>query len=176
MRRGIATLQVELGPWSGRAWRFHGRRYAADDHGGSLRVTGRYHRGSDRFPDEETWPALYLALAPEVALGERLRHLSAETLGTLRSQRLTELDVRLGAVIDWRSLAGVGMSLDELCAPDYARTHELALAARRTGAEGMLLPSCTRLPPGVLVVFPDLLRPDSVVTIVGSVDPALTIP
>jgi hypothetical protein len=73
-------------PWSGIVWRCHSRRYPGDDAGGSLRTTGRFHRGSDTFTSSETWPALYTGLAPHVALGERLRHTTSQALAQLADQ------------------------------------------------------------------------------------------
>ena len=166
--------------WSGFAWRFHNQRYAADSHGGSLKVTGRYHRGRDRFPEADTWPALYLALNPHIALGERLRHTTPELLASLNGQRLTELQVALHRVLvgcllpDCARSAIPGVTENDLCRPyDYAKPHELAAAARAIGAEGMLVPSCTGFTDGNLVVFPDHLDANSTIVVVHSEDPTL---
>lgn len=168
-----------IGSWSGRAWRFHNRRYAATSHGGSLTVTGRYHRGRDHYPEEATWPALYLALGPHIALGERVRHTSPELLASLNEQRLSELQTVLYRVLlgcqlpDCVKLNVAGLAEDVLCAPDYARTHGLAAAARFLGAEGLLVPSCTRFGGGSLVRFPDLLDARSTLVVISSEDPTL---
>jgi hypothetical protein len=73
-RARAAVAAEPLAPWSDRAWRMHKRIYAALDDGGSRLRSGRYHRAPDRFPPpHRTWPALYLARAPETALGETMR-------------------------------------------------------------------------------------------------------
>lgn len=55
---------------SSEVWRAHDGRYDAASYGGALRFSARFHRAPDSFPLDQTFPALYLALAPEVALGE----------------------------------------------------------------------------------------------------------
>ena len=96
--RAIASCPIV--PWAGTAWRFHGRRYDATDHGGSLLFTARYNRGLDRFPLDQTWPVLYLALGPHIALSERLRHTTPDLLSSLNGRRLSELRVELASVLD----------------------------------------------------------------------------
>jgi hypothetical protein len=86
-------------PWSGQVWRCHSRKYAGDDAGGSLKTTGRFNRGADKFATHETWSALYTSLALHVALGERLRHTTSSSLRTLANQRLSRLHVKLQAVL-----------------------------------------------------------------------------
>lgn len=39
----------------------HKRRYRTEDSGGALSVSGRYNLGLDRFDEEESFAALYLA-------------------------------------------------------------------------------------------------------------------
>ncbi len=108
-------------PWSGTAWRFHGCRYDATSVGGALRISGRYHRGLDFFPGPETWPALYLALAPHIAIAERLRHTSPETFTKISTQCLSELRIDLRAVVDCcadperLTPAFPGLALADLC-------------------------------------------------------------
>jgi len=177
----VRTLPVI--PWSGFAWRFHRRTYEALDPAGSLRVPGRFHRGR---------ATLYLALGPHVALGERLRHLDPDDprqLASLNEFRLTRLRVRLGAVLDCcerrgrRRACGVsaipGLSLDDLCLsadlvkPPDTPSQRFGEAAYLAGVEGLLVPSCTRFASGNLVVFPENLRPDTVLAVVGSEEPTL---
>lgn len=55
---------------------------------------------------------------------------------------------------------------------DYRVTHLIAHAAR-IRAEALRIPSCTRLPGGNLIIFPDRLLPDSKIEIVGAIDPRL---
>jgi hypothetical protein len=94
--------RLDFRPWAGPAWRAHRRKYAAADPGGSLRVSGRYNRGLDAFPPEQAFPALYLALGPEICLGEVLRHITPDLLLFLNDYRLTELAVELTGVLDCR--------------------------------------------------------------------------
>lgn len=163
----------------GEVWRCHGRKYPGDSAGGSLVASGRYHRARDRFPAEETWPALYTALAPHVALGEQLRHTSADVLSRLATLRMSRLRVHLHAVIvacDPHGCGDIelpGVRLQDLCDPrDYRRTHRIGEAARAV-AEALMIPSCTRFPEGNLVIFPDRLRPGSAITVLDTVDPDL---
>jgi RES domain-containing protein len=167
-------------PWSGRTWRFHSRRYEAISAAGSLKVTGRFHRGLDQFDERDCWPALYLALKPHIALGERLRHTSAQTLAQIKTQRLTELNITLEAVLDCCAGCGCtesavsGIAIGELCTADYVVTHALAAAARMRGVEAIMVPSCTGFRGGNLVLFPDPLRPQSTIDVVGLEQPILT--
>lgn len=173
-RTAIANIQP--GPWKGRAWRFHRRTYGATDAGGALLVSGRYHRGSDQFPRSEVWAALYLALSPEVSLGEVLRHSSPGLLPRLNEYRLSELEVELESVLDCRDAASLGLAPDDLIRDyDFAITQEIAAAAIAQGAEGTLVPSATGLGDN-LVVFPAQLHTPSRLAIVGSRDPRLYVP
>lgn len=88
--------------WEGRLWRAHARRYPATDPGGSLRTSGRYHRGRDQFPEVRAFSALYLSTGPEICLGEVYRHVNPELLGSLNNLRVSELSVRLTAILDCR--------------------------------------------------------------------------
>lgn len=154
----------------------HRRKYAATDPGGSRRVSGRYHRGLDRFPEDEVWPALYLSLAPEVCLGEILRHVSADLLPQLNDFRISELSLQLVAVADCRDAGALGLTLDDLCDDfDYRATQAIAAAAIASGAEGVLVPSATRLGDN-LIVFTTRLRPESRITVVSSREPRLYVP
>ena len=167
-----------IGPWTGDAWRCHSRRYAGRDPGGSIKATGRYHRGRDRYPASETWPALYAALAPHVALAEMLRHTRA--MPELATKRITRLRVALSAVLDGTGLLrgdpSNTLAIDDLCRPvNYAVTHAIADAARARGAEALLMPSCTRLDRNILVIFPDRLRAGSSISVLETEDPDLFI-
>ncbi len=148
--------------WRGSVWRTHNVRYQPTDHGGSLRLSGRYHQAVDLFPVDQTWPALYLSLGPEVSLGEVVRHVSSNTqLQRLNNFLLSEIAVELEEVIDGRGLAVIGLTSDELCPDlDYRLTQGLAAAAVGRGAEGIIVPSCTGLGDN-LVVFPDRMQPAS---------------
>ncbi|MBI4496616.1 MAG: RES family NAD+ phosphorylase [Chloroflexi bacterium] len=171
-----AIANVHPGPWSGPAWRFHRRTYAATDSGGSLVVSGRYHRAADQFPRSQVWAALYLALGPEVSLAEVLRHFTPPLLPQLNEYRLSELAVELGAVLDCRDAAALGLSPGALVRDyDFTLTQEIAAAAIAHGAEGILVPSATALGDN-LVVFPAQLRSTSRLTVVGGRDPRLYVP
>ena len=177
----VAIAHCPVRPWTGIVWRYHARKYSGDDAAGSLKATGRFHRGSDKFPVSATWMALYTSLAPQVALGERLRHTQPSTLGKLAHQRQSRLRVELQAVLNLcnepacTGLNVSGLSKADLChARDYERCHQIAQAARQP-AEAMLVPSCTNFPEGNLLLLPDRLLPGSGLTIEETVDPDLFI-
>lgn len=164
------------GPWKGQAWRFHRRTYGATDSGGALLVSGRYHRAPDQFPRPEVWSALYLALSPEAALGEVIRHFTPPLLPQLNEYRLSEIEVELEAVLDCRDAAAFGLSPEDLIRDyDFATTQEVAAAAIAQGAEGVLAPSATGLGED-LVVFPAQLRSGSSLAVASSRDPRLYVP
>jgi len=169
-----ATLWASQGvSWTSAAWRAHRSKYIATDPGGSRRVSGRYHRGLDQFPEDRIWPALYLSLSPEVCLGEIFRHVSADLLPRLNDYRLTELRVELSFVVDIRDPGVIGCSLDDLCHDtSYEISQRIAAQAIAGGAEGILVPSATRLGDN-LIVFPRQLRPASSLTVVRSRAPHL---
>jgi len=122
------------------------------------------------------WAALYLALSPEVSLGEVLRHFSPQLLPQLNEYRLSELEVELEAVLDCRDAAALGLSPEDLIRDyDFAITQEIAAAAIAQGAEGMLVPSATGMGDN-LVVFPAQLHTTSRLAVVGSRDPRLYVP
>lgn len=176
----VAALETcPINAWSGDVWRCHSRRYGGDDAAGSLKSTGRFNRGTDKFEVSEIWPALYTSMAPHVALGERLRHTTPRSLSQLGNQRLSRLRVRLHAVLDLcaatgcADLAVVGLDMDSLCRPaDYEKSHRLAQIARDR-AEALLVPSCTRFAEGNLIVFPDRLLAESSIVVEETVDPDL---
>ena len=171
-----AIARIPQASWKGRAWRMHFRTYAATDPGGSRRVSGRYHRATDQFSAGRVWPVLYFALAPEVCLGEILRHLTADDLLRLNDYRLTELDVDLMAVLDCRDATAIGLRARDLIQDrDFSATQELAAAAVAREAEGILVPSATGLGDN-LVIFSDGLRDSSRLNVVGSRDLRLYIP
>lgn len=163
-------------PWAGRAWRLHRRRYSGTDPAGSLTVSGRYHRASDQFPADQTWPALYLALTPEGSLGEFLRHFGPELMLRLNEYRLTDLEVELAAAFDCRDASALGLAPDALVGDyDFTTTQEIAAAASDKGAEGLLVPSATGLGDN-LVIFPSQLGDTSRLVVTGSRDPRLYVP
>ena len=135
------VAQREAQRWQGRVWRAHRRVYAATDHGGSLRFSARYNRGSDQFPEDQVWAALYLALGAEVPLGEILRHISPEDTADLNEYRLSERAVELAAVLDCREATALGLGSNDLIRDyDFTATQEITAAAMAQGAVGILVP------------------------------------
>ncbi len=152
------------------------RTYGATDSGGALLVSGRYHRAPDHFPRSEVWAALYLALSPEVSLGEVFRHFTPQLLPQLNEYRLSELDVELDAVLDCRDAAAFGLSPEDLIRDyHFAMTQEIAAATIAQGAEAILVASATGLGDN-MVVFPAQIHGTSRLSIVGSRDPRLYLP
>ncbi len=143
------------------------------DPAGSLKVSGRFNRGLDHFPVEETWSVLYLALGRDVALAEMIRHLTPELLLRVRNKRLSELQLDLCLVIDCRDLARLGVSPDDFFHDtNYRIPQELGKAAYARGVEAMLVPSATLLGDN-LIVFNRNLAESARITVIGSVDPRL---
>jgi len=105
---------------------------------------------------------LYTALGPEIALGEAIRYLSP-TMRKIADYRLTEVALTLAAVLDLRDVATHGIDdtilLDDY---DYTTAHSIAGAAVRRGADGLLVPSATRLGHNI-IVLPDNLGPRTAV-------------
>ncbi len=177
-----AVAARPLVPLAAVAWRLHARHRAADDDGGSLRYTARYHRAAADYPaPRRHWRALYLALAPEVAVAEGLRYAQAGL--RLQPQRLSELAVQLSAVLDCSDPAVVGLTHADLWQPipgsppaslkalegAYLISQRLAWVARARGAEALIVPSATRLGNN-LVLFKDRLRPGSSIRVVAGRD------
>jgi RES domain-containing protein len=159
--------------WEGRVWRMHKRRYAATNPGGARKVSGRYNRGLDRYPEAESFPALYLATSAEVCLGEVYRHVTPKLLPSLNDFRLSELSVRVEEVVDCREPAPLGLRFDDLVHDtDYEATQAIGAAAFADGLEGLLVPSATRLGDN-LILLPDNLRAGSRIEVVSSRDPRL---
>jgi hypothetical protein len=91
----------------------------------------------------------------------------------LNSYRLSEVEIDLGSVIDCRVLGELGTPVDELIQDtDYRVTQSIAKSAISTGAEGIIVPSATRLGDN-LVIFPDHMKPGSRLEVIGSRDPVL---
>lgn len=164
------------GPWNGRAWRFHRRKYPATDPGGSLHVTGRFNHGRDHFPEDDVWPALYLSLGPDVCMGEVFRHVTPATLARLNDYRLSEVVMRLECVADCRDCTFLGIPVDALLHDtDFAVGHALAEAAIERNVEALLVPSATRLGDN-LIAFPLTYRATSVSDTISHRDPSLYVP
>lgn len=170
----VAVAKLPVAPWIGSTWRSHRISYGATDWGGSLRVSDRYHRAPDRFPPDQTWPALYLALSYGVCMGETMRHLPTDApISMLGHFCLSEIEVALRAVIDCRDVSILGISPDNLLRDfDYDAGQELAAAVRARGCDGLLISSATLLPDAALIVFPDMIQSDSL-RIIRSIAPRL---
>jgi RES domain-containing protein len=158
-------------PVKGAVWRGHRRRYAAIDHGGSLRSSARFHQAAKDFPTGPTWPALYTAFDLAVALGELQRNVRSEEID---QYRLTEIWVQLDEVLDCRDLAALGLvEADLFDNTDFETPRALAAAAIERNVEGIFVPSASRLGDN-LIIFPHLVRARSVVVEVRTIDPVLT--
>lgn len=163
--RAVAACPII--PWAGEAYRFHSRRYEATDPGGSLLHPGRYHDG---------WPALYTCVRAEAAVGEFLRHSSPGALGRLVIMRLTRLSVEVGAILDCRDMAAMGLTPDDvLHDTDYRLTQQIGAASIALGVEGILVPSATLLGEN-LVLWASRLRATSRIAILSSEDPRFFVP
>ncbi len=168
-----AIAALRPAPWNGQAWRLHRSKYEAIDATGSLRVSGRYNRGLDQFSEAEAWPALYLALRAETALGETIRHVTPQRLERLNELRLSELNVELSVVLDCRDSGALGLTAGHLVRDyDFEVTQELAAAAIAAHSEAILVPSATGLGDN-LIVFPSRLHPASRLTVVEDWEPQL---
>jgi RES domain-containing protein len=163
--------------WQGSAWRMHKRKYPAADPGGSLKISGRYNRGLDKFSPDRVWPALYLSTRAEVCLGEVLRHVSSPAqLAALNAYELSELRLELHAMLDCRDVLALGLGPPDLLHDtDYDIPQNLAAAAMDRSAEALLVPSATQLGENIIVLAARL-RPDSVVELVSSRNPQLYVP
>ena len=97
-----------------------------------------------------------------------------QTLVDKMCRCFSKLFVELSAVLDCRDVSPLAVSLGELFHDtNYELGQELAAAAIRRNCEELVLPSATRLPDDVLVIFTDSLRPTSRIELVEYVDPAL---
>lgn len=138
-----------------------------------MTVSGRYNRGRDRFPPEQSWAALYLALDAETCLAELMRHITPVLLPTLNDYRLSQIDVALSAVADIQRPSECGIDVARLVDDwDYALPQALAREAFAQGCEAMLVPSATLLGNNI-VVFPQNLHDDSGLMMNSSRDPRL---
>ncbi|HEY7031146.1 MAG TPA: RES family NAD+ phosphorylase [Thermomicrobiales bacterium] len=167
----LAVASADIIPFKQAVWRGHRRRYQPLDPSGSLRRSGRFHRATDQFPSNQTWPALYTACDLATALGEIQRSIVRQD--DLIDMRFTEIWVEFDSVVDCRDLGALGLRFDDLFDDfDYGRGHALALAALGRQAEGLLVPSATRLGAN-LIIFPHRQRSRSVLVEVRSIDPRL---
>lgn len=163
----IAATQARH--FHGRVWRVHWREVAAGDWSLSLRTSGRYHRGLDLFPADQTFPALYTSLAPEIAIWEMVRRSAARNLAFLKNNVLTELEVTLGQMLDISDPTTVGLTQADLTSSEFRPCQELAAVARSQGHQGLLVPSAA-LPGHNLVFLPDNLAESASIHVVLSVE------
>lgn len=168
-------------PWSGIVWRAHSRRYSAIDPGGSLRGSGRYHRGADYFPPEQAFAVLYTSVSDAVVTWEIIRGSMRGRAGAvgsrLRAVNLAKLRVRLHAVLDLRDPIPSGLARAALTSDNYSLTQAIGSAAFARGLEGLLVPSATGVgEPGdnynVIILMANL-RPGSEVSFIESTRPNL---
>lgn len=97
-------------------------------------------------------------------------------MAQLNDYRLSELDVELDAVLDCRDARVLGLTRADLIRDyDFTITQEIGAAVVDRGAEGILVPSATRLGDN-LVVFPVKRLDTSRLVVLGSQDPRLYIP
>ena len=75
-------------------WRCHRAGYPADSAGGSLRISGRFHKATDTSPAHETWPALYSACSAAIALGEVVRNIQDDFSNRLVDLHMSKMDAR----------------------------------------------------------------------------------
>jgi hypothetical protein len=105
--------------------------------------------------------------------GSRGRGCRTPCLPSLNDYRLSELSVRVRAVLDCRDPVPLGVRFDDLVHDtDYEATQAIGAAAFADGLEGLLVHSATRLGDN-LILFPDNLRPGSRIEVVSSRDPRL---
>ncbi len=135
----------------------------------SLRTSGRYHRGLDLFPPEQTWPALYTSLSPEIAIWEIVRRSAARTLGYLANNLLSEIEVTLGRLVDLSEPTVAGLTLADLTGADHRLCQEIGAVATALGYRGLLVPSAA-LPGLNLVILARNLPEPSAMRVVSSVE------
>jgi hypothetical protein len=109
-------------------------------------------------------------------MGELMRHLTPEMLQMLNNYRLSRLFVALSQVLDLWASHGLATQIHALLTSDVdlVFTRLLGRIAYEQGAEGILVPSATRLGMN-LVIFPDNVLPASQIALVDSQAPRLTI-
>jgi len=170
------STDKHIGPWSGFVWRTHSRRYRADSSEGSKRYSGRFNRGLDDDSSTTRWPALYTACSELIALSETVRNIQNDHANRLSNLRLSSLEVHLDRVLYAHAFTNgkpqqlFGIDFDRQCeGSDYHATHEFARLVRDQ-AEDMLVPSCSGLHQGNLIIFPDRMAADSVINVVESIN------
>jgi RES domain-containing protein len=163
-----------LQPWSGRVWRCHHRSRAAVNADGSLGgIGGRFNAGVDSGV-KPPFRALYASIESAAALLEVVRHLGYQSadrrdvvaLDDIAMRVLTQIDVELKRVLDWRRESVLRENLRHV---SYRETQQLAAAAFNRNAEGILVPSATGIDAN-LVVFVDNLDHSSRIDVIRQID------
>lgn len=92
---------------------------------------------------------------------------------TLNKLRITEVQIHLQSIVDLSNPGSIGLPADSLLDDlEYSLTQTIARAVVDRNAEGIIVPSATRLGNN-LVVFPDNLQPGSRIDVIASRDPVL---
>lgn len=188
----VALADIHFSEWRGHVWRTRGLNiadalksgvpvfYEATSDGGSRHRSGRYHRARDVLPSGPVWPVIYTSLSDGTAIGEVLRH--AGSVQDLEFMRITRIWVQLSAVLDIRDPTQLGLTVEDVTVdptgPDddaYHLTQEIGLAALERRAEGILVPSATRLNAN-LVILTDNLKPTSIIEAREDYDLKLYVP
>jgi RES domain-containing protein len=160
-------------PRSGRAWRCHHRSRSVLNAEGSLAAGGgRFNAGVDS-DVKPPFRGLYASIESAAALLEVVRHLGYRSpdrrhvvaLDAIAMRVLTQIDVELQRVFDWRAEPGLRENLNHV---SYRQTQQLAGAAFGAGAEGILVPSATGIDTN-LVVFVDNLGDGSRIEVVRQI-------
>ncbi len=170
-----AVESVPLAPWDGSLWHTHWRNVDPDDWTLSLRVSGRFHRGRDLFPEDQVFPALYTSPVAHLAVWEMVRQRASTNLLFLQNNRLSQLDVSLTAVLDFSDVSTLGLSSADIHGADRTIPWAIGAAAVGRGANGLIIPSAAMNGTN-LVIFPTNLPSDWRATIVSTEDMAIDLP
>ncbi len=170
-----AVERVPLASWGGHLWRAHWRNVDPDDWTLSLRISGRFHRGRDLFPENQVFPALYTSQAAHLAVWEMVRQRASTNLLFLQNNRLSQLDVSLTAVLDCSDPSTLGLSSADIHGTDRRIPWAIGAAAVGRGANGLIIPSAAMNGTN-LVVFPTNLPSNWTATVISTEDMAINLP
>jgi RES domain-containing protein len=138
---------------------FHGIAYRQQSPGFDPTSGAGARRAGGRFNPPNSFPVLYLALSRETAAAE-LRH-AADGVGlpvsSVLPRELFRYGVRLSRVVDLRdetTRTELGVSIEELLAPDRGRSQALGAAVEGSGTEAVVCPSATGAG-DILAIFVD---------------------
>jgi RES domain-containing protein len=152
-------------------WRCHHRTRSGLNAEGSLAASGgRFNVGVD---GGTPFRALYTSVESAAALLEVVRHLGYRSpdrrdvvaLSDIAMRVLTQIEVELQRVFDWRSESSLATDIRHLA---YRQSQQLAAAAFNAGAEGILVPSATGIDAN-LVIFVDKLGDSSRIEVVRQI-------